>query len=141
MSEPIHDGGELDEAEEGAGQLAVTDADAAVGFNAAEEVLNLMAAFVVTAMEAGRVPAATLPGGIQQRASGARKPVQKISESKPLSATTRRCRTQANTGITACWSCCWPGARLTARTRPRASTTAESLVFRPPLVRPIACAA
>ena len=58
MSEPIDDGRELDEAEEGAGELVVASADAALGFDAAEEVLNVMTAFVVAAVEPGRMPAA-----------------------------------------------------------------------------------
>ncbi len=56
MSEPIYDGGEMDEAEEGAGELFVTSADAALGFDAAKEVLNVMTTLVVSAMEARRMP-------------------------------------------------------------------------------------
>lgn len=58
MSEPIHDGGKLNEAEEGDGEFVVASADAAMGFDAAEEVLNLVTALVITTMEASRVPSA-----------------------------------------------------------------------------------
>ena len=58
MSEPIHDGGKLNEVEEGAGEFAVTSADTARGFDAAEEVLNLVPALVVTTTEASWVPSA-----------------------------------------------------------------------------------
>jgi hypothetical protein len=38
MSEPIADGGAMDEAEEGAGAFVAMSADAALGFDTAEEV-------------------------------------------------------------------------------------------------------
>ncbi len=60
MSEPIQDGREVNEAEEGFCQFVVTGGDAAVDFDPAEEVFDLMAAPVVTAMEAGRLPATAL---------------------------------------------------------------------------------
>src|SRR5882762_356339 len=78
MSEPIHDGGELDEAEEGAGEFGVTSADAAVGFAAAEEVLNVVTALVVTAMEADRVPPATFRRDAAPGALGAQPGAEEV---------------------------------------------------------------
>jgi hypothetical protein len=66
MSEPIKDRRETDETEEGLGQLVVTGGDAAVDFDPTEEVFNLMAAPVVAAMEAGRLPPARLGEPIQK---------------------------------------------------------------------------
>lgn len=43
MSVPIADGRKLDEAEQGAGELVVASGNAAVCFDAAEEVFDLMA--------------------------------------------------------------------------------------------------
>jgi len=54
MSEPIHDRGEMNEAQEGAGEFIVSSADSTLGFDAAKEVLDLMALPVVTAVETGR---------------------------------------------------------------------------------------
>lgn len=54
MTEPIHDRSEVNEAQEGAGEFIVASADPALRFDAAEEVFNLMALPVVTAVEAGR---------------------------------------------------------------------------------------
>ena len=62
MSEPIEHGGELDEGQEGDGELVVAGGDAAVFFDAAEEVFNVMAVSVVAAMEPGRMTT-TPPGG------------------------------------------------------------------------------
>ena len=53
MSEPIHDRSEVNEAQEGAGEFIVASADPTLGFDAAEEVFDLMALPVVTAVEAG----------------------------------------------------------------------------------------
>ncbi len=47
--EPIEDGSELDEAEKGDGELVAAGGDAAARFDAAEEVLDLMAVPVITA--------------------------------------------------------------------------------------------
>lgn len=58
----------------------------------------------------------------------------------PLSATTRRPRTQANTGAMACWPCCCLGERLGVTARQRAYTPEDNLVLKPPFIGPIACA-
>ena len=65
MSEPIQDCREANEAEEGLGEFVVASGDATVDFDPTEEVFDLMAAPVVTAMETGRVPptAFELDGG------------------------------------------------------------------------------
>ena len=47
--EPIEDGSKLDEAGKGDGELVVVGGDAAVRFDAAEEVPDLMAVPVITA--------------------------------------------------------------------------------------------
>ena len=57
MSEPIEDGGEVNEADEGFGEFVVTGGDAALDFDAAEEVFDLMAAAVVAAMKSDRLTA------------------------------------------------------------------------------------
>ena len=57
MREPIDVGGKVDEAEEGHGEFVVAGRDATVGFDAAEEVFDLVAAPVIAAMETVRLPA------------------------------------------------------------------------------------
>jgi len=61
VSEPIKDRGEANEAKEGLGQFVVAGGDAAVDFDSAEKVFDLMAAPIVTPVEAGRL-ATTAPG-------------------------------------------------------------------------------
>ncbi len=51
MNEPIKDRGELNEAEEDGGEFVVTRADPDVAFDAAEGILYLMTAAIVTAVE------------------------------------------------------------------------------------------
>ena len=58
MSEPIQDGGEQHEGEESGGELFVAGGDAPKLLQAAKEVFDVMAMPVVTAMEAGGMPAA-----------------------------------------------------------------------------------
>jgi len=60
MSEPIEDCGEVNEAEEGFGEFVVAGGDAALDFDPPEEVFDLMAAAIVTAMKAGRLESAPL---------------------------------------------------------------------------------
>src|SRR5882757_2342567 len=60
MSEPIQNCGKINEAKEGLGEFVVASGDTAVDFDPAEEVFDLMTAAVVTAMEAGRLPATAL---------------------------------------------------------------------------------
>ena len=61
MSEPIKHGGELDEGQEGGGELVVAGGDPTVFFDATEEVFDVLAIPVVVAMEPGRTEA-TLSG-------------------------------------------------------------------------------
>ena len=62
MSEPIEDCREINETEEGLGQFVIAGGDTSVDFDPPEEVFDLMAAAVVSAMEAGRpVPISTRP--------------------------------------------------------------------------------
>ena len=58
MREPIQDCGELHEGEKRRGEFLVARADAAVFFDAAEEVFDLMATTVIPAMKPGRLAAA-----------------------------------------------------------------------------------
>jgi hypothetical protein len=58
VSEPIQGGRELDESEEGGGEFFIASGNAAEFFDAAKEIFDVMAMFVVTAMEAGRTPPA-----------------------------------------------------------------------------------
>ena len=55
------------------------------------------------------------------------------SASKPLSATSRCCRTVGRRGSTACRSCCGPGASQTATARPCRSATGRQLGVEPTL--------
>lgn len=61
MSEPIQGGGEQHESEERGGELFVAGGDAPEPLNAPKEVFDVVAMPVITAMEAGGMPAA-LPG-------------------------------------------------------------------------------
>ena len=58
MSEPIKDCSEKNEAKKGLGEFLVAGGDTTVDFDPTEEVLDLMTAPVVAAMETGRLPAA-----------------------------------------------------------------------------------
>ena len=60
MSEPVQGGSEVNEAEEGFGELVVASRDAAMRFDAAKEVFDLPAVTVVAAMESNRETAAAL---------------------------------------------------------------------------------
>lgn len=60
MSEPIKNCRKINEAEEGLGQFVVAGGDTPVDFDPAKEVFDLMAAPVVAAMVAGRLPASAL---------------------------------------------------------------------------------
>ena len=61
MSEPIEHGGKLSEAEERRSEIFIARADAAVAFDAADEIFDPVAALVVAAME-GYWPAAVALG-------------------------------------------------------------------------------
>lgn len=60
MREPIKHCGELNQSQESGGEFFVASADATQGFDAAEEVLHLMAVPIIPAMKARRVPSAAL---------------------------------------------------------------------------------
>ena len=53
MSEPIQCGCELHESEKGDGEFFISSGDAPEFFDTAKEVFDVMAVFVVAAMEAG----------------------------------------------------------------------------------------
>ena len=140
MSEPIDDSGELDEAEEGAGELVVTGTDTALGFDAAEEVLNLMTALIVAAMEAGRIPPAALRRDAATGPLGAQSGAEDVGVKAFVghdSAVPHAGQHRDHGMLVVLLA----GGETDREDAPRASTTAESLAFRPPLVRPIACTA
>jgi len=58
-SEPIEDGGELNKGEKGEGEFFIASRDAAMDFDATEEVFDLVAAAVVAAMESDALTASS----------------------------------------------------------------------------------
>lgn len=68
MSEPIEGGSEKDEAEESEGEFFVASADAAMTFDPAEEVFDLVAVAIIPAMESDGAAARTFGRNANSRA-------------------------------------------------------------------------
>ena len=79
MSEPIESGGKLNKTEEGDGEFVVTGADAAMAFEAAEEVFDFVAPPIVAAVEGHRPPARTFGRDADARALSAQTGAKSIS--------------------------------------------------------------
>ena len=135
VREPIEDGGKLDEAEEGNGELAVAGGDAAARFDPAAEVFDLTAVPVVAAMETGRLPATAFGRDTAVGALGVQSPAEGVSIQASVGHDpAAHAGQQPSDGVLVVLR----ARRETDGHRPPpASATAGSFVFSPPLARPI----